>query len=105
MDELAGEVLLIRMDNGTVYRNSYSADGKYITWQVLAGPAKGRQERCPLHGVRLTPGVFFLSWIESDSTTVSHVLDLTTMTAEAFWTVEATPSRIGELHTAKLRFA
>jgi MoaF-like len=104
MDELTGEVLMICLDNGSVYRNSYSEDGKYITWEAVAGPEKGRRERCPLHWVRLTPGVFFLNWIEADSTTVSHVLNLTTMTAEVFWTIDAKPSRTGQLHTAKLRF-
>jgi phenolic acid decarboxylase len=105
MDELAGEVLLVSVDNGALYRNSYSADGEYITWQGLAGPDKGRRETNQVHRVRLTPGVFFLNWIESDSTTVSTVLNLTTMTAEVFWTMAGTPSRTGQLHTAKLRFA
>ena len=105
MDELAGEVLMICMDNGSVFRNSYSTDGRYVTWEAVSGPAEGRRERCPLHWVRLTPGVFFLNWIESDATTVSHVLNLTTMTAEVFWSFGAKRSRAGRLHTAKLRFA
>jgi hypothetical protein len=105
MDELAGEVLMVSVDNGALYRNTYSADGEYITWEGLAGPDKGRCEHNRLYKVRLSPGVFFLNWIESDTTTVSTVLNLTTMTSEVFWTMAGTPSRTGESHTAKLRFA
>jgi len=46
-----------------------------------------------LHTVKLAPGIYFISWVESNSTTVSNVVDLTKMKVAAFVTVQSATGR------------
>ncbi|WP_406470430.1 MoaF-related domain-containing protein [Streptomyces sp. NBC_01615] len=102
----AGRRYVFRVDNGTVFRNTYAADGRTLHWHTVEGPAKGTAETVTLHHAEIAPNLYFVSWIEASGTTVSHVMDLNRNTVRAFWTYadEAAPvgDRSGELHTGTL---
>lgn len=97
----AGRTYLFQVDNGAAFRNAYSADGTRLRWEGL-GESAGQWEDVPLHVALVAPDVYFVSWTERSGLTVSHVMDLVTMTVRAFWTYEGEGGRVGELHTGTL---
>lgn len=98
----AGRTFLFRVDNGTVFRNTYSPDGTSLHYEPLEGPGKGAQENVVLHSAEVAPGIFILGWVEESGMTITHVMNLGTSTVHAFWTYETGQGRTAELHTGTL---
>lgn len=100
--EFAGHTYIFTVDNGNVFRNSYSADGLFLHWKTVAGPNTGLQETDELHVRKVGRKVYFVSWVEKSGVSVSHVMDLHKMTVQAFWSYDQNKRRVGELHSGKL---
>ncbi|TXC99797.1 MoaF N-terminal domain-containing protein [Streptomyces sp. ISID311] len=98
----AGRTFVFRVDNGVVFRNTYSADGTSLHYETLEGPAKGATETVALHAAEVAPGIFLLGWVEESGMTVTHVMNLDTLTVHALWTDENDGRRAAELHTGTL---
>ena len=103
----AGRTYLFEFDNGTVFRNSYAADGSTLHWETLEGAGKGSAETVDLHVAEIASGVYFVGWVEATGITVTHLLDLNQGTVRAFWTYAdanaKTGGRSAELHAATLK--
>ncbi|GAA2748348.1 MULTISPECIES: MoaF-related domain-containing protein [Kitasatospora] len=97
----AGRTYLFEVDNGAAFRNAYSADGTRLRWEGL-GESAGQWEDVKLHVAEVAPRIYFVSWTETSGITVSHVMDLNTLTVKVFWTWEGEGGRVGELHTGRL---
>lgn len=99
----AGHVYQLEVDNGVVFRNSYSADGTRLHWEALEGPFRGSSGDEKLSVRRIGDGIYHVNWVESSGMTVSHVMDLNTKTVSIYWTyVTADGDRVGEPHSASL---
>ncbi|MFI7339784.1 MoaF-related domain-containing protein [Streptomyces sp. NPDC050085] len=99
----AGRTFVFRVDNGVVFRNTYSPDGTGLRYETLEGPAKGAVESVALHAAEVAPGLFLIGWVEKSGMTVTHVMNLNTLTVHAFWTYENDGAgRAAELHTGTL---
>lgn len=99
----AGHAYRLEVDNGVVFRNSYSADGTTLHWEALEGPMKGHDGDEKLSVREIRDGVYHINWVEASGMTVSHVMDLTSKTVSVYWTyVGENGDRVGELHTASL---
>jgi hypothetical protein len=102
----AGHTYVITVDNGTVFQNTFSADGTKLHGVTTAGFGAGNVVDVSLNvGVisqaRLT---YFISWIEPDTTTVSQVFDICDRTVQVFFTfTDATGARSGQLHNATVQ--
>ena len=101
----ANRTFLLQLDNGVVFRNSYSADGTALHYEAIAGPTTGATEDVQLHAAEIAPGIFILGWIEESGMTVTHAMNLDNNTVRAFWTYETDNERVGELHTGTLTAA
>ncbi|GAA3781792.1 hypothetical protein ACFS5L_14825 [Streptomyces phyllanthi] len=97
-----GKTFVFRVDNGVVFRNTYTADGTSLRYETLQGPAKGAAETVTLHTAEVAPGLFMLSWVEASGMTITHLMNLNTRTVHAFWTYETGDGRVAELHTGTL---
>lgn len=98
----AGHTFVFRVDNGTVFRNTYTSDGTGLHYETLEGPGKGSQETVVLHTAEVSPGIFILGWVEQSGMTVTHVMNLKTHTVHAFWTYDTGRGRAAELHSGTL---
>ncbi|MDG4865704.1 MoaF N-terminal domain-containing protein, partial [Streptomyces sp. T-3] len=99
----AGHAYRLEVDNGVVFRNSYSADGAKLHWEALEGPMKGHSGNQDLSVKKINDGVYHVNWVEDSGMTVSHVMDLNSKTVSVYWTyVDGEGKRVGELHTASL---
>jgi phenolic acid decarboxylase len=67
-----------------------------VNWRALTGPAPGTSGVERTHVVQLTSRRFFISWVESDGTTVSNVIDLDAMKVAAFVTWQSGEARQGQ---------
>jgi arabinogalactan endo-1,4-beta-galactosidase len=102
----AGHTYRITVDNGSVFQNTYSADGTRLHAEILAGQGQGTTIDVALNVATVSAAnkVYFVSWVEPDTTTVSHVMHLHAGTVQIFFThTNASGARIGELHNATLR--
>lgn len=102
----AGHTYLITVDNGTVFQNTYSSDGTHLHAVTLAGNGQGTTIDVTLNiaTVSADDQIYFVSWVEPDTTTVSHVMHLRAGTVQIFFTYTNTSgARVGELHNATLR--
>lgn len=50
----------------------------------------------------MAPGLFTLGWAEESGMTVTHLMNLNTLTVHAFWAYETGDGRVAELHTGTL---
>ncbi|MGQ4434188.1 MoaF-related domain-containing protein [Streptomyces sp. SAS_260] len=57
MSELthAGKTFVFRVDNGVVFRNTYTADGTTLHYETTKGPTKGSEETVTLHTAEVAP--------------------------------------------------
>lgn len=102
----AGHTYRITVDNGSVFQNTYSEDGTHLHAVTLAGFGQGTTIDVPLDVATISADdkVYFVSWVEPDTTTVSHVMQLRAGTVQVFFTfVNSSGARVGELHNATLR--
>lgn len=99
----AGRTFRFSVDNGTVFENTYAADGTGLRYETVAGPGTGTVEKVDLHAAEVTPGVFLVGWTEKSGMTVTHAMNLNTGTVHAFWTYDTPNGRVGELHTGTLQ--
>ncbi|MGN6243307.1 MAG: MoaF-related domain-containing protein [Motilibacteraceae bacterium] len=98
----AGQTYLIRFDNGTVFRNTYSTDGATLHYDTVEGAGAGGSEDVSLHTAAVGGRSYLVNWVEANSTTVTHLMNLDDATVHAFWTFDGHRGRVGELHTAGL---
>lgn len=98
----AGKTYKFSVDNGVVFHNTYSPDGTTLHYETVAGPTAGASEDVTLHAAEATSGVFLLGWVEKSGMTVTHAMNLNTLTVHAFWTYDTPEGRIGELHVGSL---
>jgi hypothetical protein len=102
----AGHTYVITVDNGTVFQNTFSADGTKLHGVTTAGFGAGNVIDVSINvGVisqsRLT---YFISWVEPDTTTVSQVFDICDRTVQVFFTfTDSTGVRSGQLHNATVQ--
>lgn len=100
MSELtyAGKTFRFTVDNGTVFHNTYAADGTRLHWEAVAGAMCGGAEDVDLHAAEVAQGVFLVGWTEQSGMSVTHLVNLNTNTIDAFWTYDTPEGRVGELH-------
>ncbi|GAA5005086.1 MoaF-related domain-containing protein [Kitasatospora paranensis] len=99
----AGKTYLITVDNGNVYRNTYSADGTTLHSETVQGSGVGESFDATLATAQVGWNLYFTSWVEPNGVTVSHVLNFTTNTVKVYFTfATATGGRAGQLHNATL---
>lgn len=98
----ADRTFVFRVDNGVVFRNTYSADGTGLHYETLEGPAKGAAEDVALQAAEVAPGIFVMGWVEESGMTVTHVMNLDSLTVHALWTYESNGRRVAELHSGTL---
>jgi hypothetical protein len=102
----AGHTYVLTVDNGTVFQNTFSADGTKLHGVTTAGFGAGS-----VVDVSINVGLissydqsYFISWVEPDTTTVSQVFDIRDRTVQIFFTfTDATGVRSGQLHNATLK--
>ncbi|MFC1436265.1 hypothetical protein ACEZDB_37090 [Streptacidiphilus sp. N1-3] len=99
----AGHAYLLTVDDGSVYRNTFSADGRSVTGLTVVGSNVGRTFTAPADAVRTGSKQFFISWIEPGGVTVSQVVDFDRHTVEFYVSSDdSTGALVGGLHHAKL---
>lgn len=98
----AGHTFELRIDNGVVFRNSYTPDGTGLHYEVLEGPTAAAAETVSLHAAEVAAGIFIVGWLEDSGMTITHVMNLNTSTVHAFWTYPTEPGRVAELHLGTL---
>lgn len=98
----AGRTYLIRFDNGTVFRNTYSPDGASLHYETVEGAGAGSSEDVALHTAAVAGSSYLVNWVEANGTTVTHLMNLEDATVHAFWTFDGPGGRVGELHSASL---
>ncbi|GGU25808.1 phenolic acid decarboxylase [Lentzea flava] len=99
----AGKTIEFTVDNGVVFHNTYTADGKGLHYQAVAGPTKGAAEDVRLQAAEVAPGVYLVGWTEASGMTVTHAMNFNEGIIHAFWTYETDTGRIGELHHGTFR--
>ncbi|MFE9425702.1 hypothetical protein ACFYNO_22350 [Kitasatospora sp. NPDC006697] len=99
----AGHAYLVTVDTGAVYRNTFSADGTFVTGLTVKGAEPGRTFTAPDQAVR-TGSRYFISWIEPGDVTVSQVVDFKKGDVEFYVTsTDSTGTRSGSLFHATLQ--
>ena len=99
----AGHTYLITVDDGTVYRNTYAADGTSFTSLTVAGDGAGESFTTTLQSAQTGLLQYFVSWVEPGGITVSQVINFASDTVKIFFTFEdATGAREGQLHSATI---
>ena len=102
----AGHTYTITVDNGTVFQNTFSADGTRLHGVTTAGSGAGSVIDVPINVGLISRDrqTYFISWVEADTTTVSQVFDIYDRTVQVFFTfTDSTGVRSGQLHNATLR--
>lgn len=87
-----GRKLVYKYDSGVEVAGHFKSATE-LTWEALTGPAKGRTGTETIHTAEVAPNVFFVSWLESEGTSVSQVLDLNRWRVAAFVTFETGQGR------------
>ncbi|WP_405012388.1 MoaF-related domain-containing protein [Kitasatospora sp. NBC_01539] len=99
----AGKTFLITVDNGNVYRNTYSADGTSLHSETVQGTGVGEVFDATLANTQVGLGLWFSNWVEPNGVTVSHVLNFANRTVQVYFTfATASGTRLGQLHSATL---
>ncbi|MEV4658096.1 hypothetical protein [Micromonospora sp. NPDC049301] len=101
----AGNSHTLQFEDGAVFRETYSPDGRSLRWEGLEGPFAGSAETVSLYVGEVADGVYFVSWLESSGMTVSRVMDFNNGTAQDFWTKPAEAGRggrVAEMHTGTM---
>lgn len=102
----ASHTYRITVDNGIVYQNTYSEDGTHLHAVTFAVYGQGTTMDVALSVATVSAAnkVYFVSRVEPDTITVSHVMQLQAGTIQIFFTyTNASGARVGELHNATLR--
>jgi hypothetical protein len=102
----AGHTYTITVDNGTVFQNTFSADGTKLHGVTTAGFGAGNVVDVSINVglISRERQTYFISWVEADTTTVSQVFDIYDRTVQIFFTfTDATGVRSGQLHNATLQ--
>jgi phenolic acid decarboxylase len=79
--------------NSGLQVEAYYASNKELQWKALSGPSVGTSGTENIYAITLAPNQYFISWVESNGTTVSNVLNLSTMKVVAFVTFPSGASR------------
>ena len=89
---LVGKKLLFHYESGLQIIGHYSTPTE-VSWEALAGPAKGSKGTESVHMAEVAPNIFFVSWVEKSGTTVSQVLDLDKLVVTGFVTFDTPQGR------------
>ncbi|MEV7180600.1 hypothetical protein [Kitasatospora sp. NPDC093679] len=99
----AGKTYLITVDNGNVYKNTYSADGTSLHSETVAGTGVGETFDAALATAQVGWGLYFTNWVEPNGVTVSHVMNFNNNTVKVYFTfATAAGTRLGQLHSATM---
>lgn len=98
----SGKSYEFTVDNGTVFHNTYAADGTRLHDESVAGPTAGTTEDVDLLAAEVAPGIFLVGWVEASGTTVTHAMNLHTNTVRAHWTYQTGDGRVSEIHSGRL---
>jgi len=101
MLQFVGKRYILRYSSGMEIAAHYRSE-RELTWEALAGPAKGSSGSEQFDACELKPGVFFVNWIEQGGTTVRQVLDLGSATVHSYVTLETQAGRRGQLSEGTL---
>ncbi|MCM6773895.1 tyrosinase family protein [Nocardia sp. CDC159] len=85
--EFAGRAFHLDFGDRTIIENRYSPDGFTLYWRALSGPTEGECATVELHVDDLTPGTYFVNWVERSGVGVSQVVDLGAAEVRAFRTL------------------
>ena len=88
---LTDRPLMLRYQSGLDVLGKYGSNT--VVWEALSGPARGSSGTESTQVAAIAPGIFFVSWIEQNGTTVSQVLDLNLLQVTAFVTYTAGSGR------------
>ncbi|THV37735.1 MoaF-related domain-containing protein [Glycomyces buryatensis] len=95
----AGKSFEFRIDNGVVFRNFYSSDGKRLRYATLDGPAERVSEEVELFAAEFAPNIYMVGWNEISGATVVHVMNFKNHTMCGFWSFPEDDDRSGEIHS------
>ncbi|WP_431679615.1 MoaF-related domain-containing protein [Kitasatospora sp. KL5] len=99
----AGKTFLITVDNGNVYKNTYSADGTQLHSETVQGNGVGEVFDATLATSQVGWNLYFTNWVEPNGVTVSHVMNFNNKTVQVYFTFQtATGTRLGQLHSATM---
>ncbi len=90
--KFVGKKILLRYANGMEIIGDYKTSTE-MSWEALAGPAKGMKGTERIQAVEISPEIFFISWFEESGTTVSQVLNFNKSTVVAYITFETGQGR------------
>ncbi|MCH7229319.1 phenolic acid decarboxylase [Glycomyces sp. L485] len=99
MDGLAfaGKSYEIKVDNGMVFHHTYSADGRTLHYETVAGPMEGASEDVRLRAAEVASGIYLVGWNEISGLTVALAMNLNDNTVHTIRTHEAEGERHSEL--------
>lgn len=82
-----GKTFNITYDKKDIFKVKY-VDDKKIQWEGIEGVSKGASGVENITYRQLSPGIFFINWLEKDGFSVSQILDLNKMTVYAYNTYD-----------------
>ncbi|MCU4836751.1 MoaF N-terminal domain-containing protein [Bacillus cereus] len=99
--EFIGKTFTITYDENDIFKVKY-VDDKTIEWEGIEGVAKGASGKENITYRQLSPGIFFINWLEKEGFSVSQTLDLNKMTVYAYNTYDEDGKRKELFRTGKL---
>lgn len=82
---IADRTFIYSYESGVEIKGRFEGE-QAIHWEGLKGPAAGSTGSAAISATEVTPGVWFVSWVEPSDITVSQVLDLGKMNVASFVT-------------------
>ena len=79
--------------NSGLQVEAYYASDQQLQWKALTGANAGTSGTERIYTITLAPHLYFISWVESNGTTVSNVVDLSKMRVAAFVTFQGATAR------------
>lgn len=83
----AGRSFVVNYGAELVFRNTYSADGKFVTAEFMTGSMVGAKMTMPFQWQALQGDNYLLSWQEDDKSTVVHCDNFEAKTTQSFYTM------------------
>jgi len=87
-----GKRYLFHYDSGLQVEAYYVSD-EQLQWKALTGPSAGTSGNERIYTITLAPHLYFISWVESNGTTVSNVVDLSRVRVASFVTFQGATAR------------
>ena len=88
----------MRYDNGQEVSADYKSPTE-MTWETMNGPAIGTNGTERIYAAEVALDVFFISWVEEEGVTTSHIVDFVNARVTSFVTYEAPRGRQSVFNT------